>query len=162
MVKKLPGTAVDPRNGGKYELQSVNSKPLLIPDDVKKKLSAEALIRWEEFRSSPVAKTLDPTDYLIAIRWIEAVNRSIILIREADEEPIVTGSTGNSIANPLYKIADSQTVIAEKCERQLGIGPKNRADLGVQLVAGKPSLQQMNKDFGLVASEEDPRTIQGE
>jgi hypothetical protein len=161
-VKKPPGTAVDPRNGGKYELQSVTKKPLELPDDVRKSLRHEAIIRWQEFTSSPVARVLDPTDYLIAIRWIEAVNRSIKLTREADEEPVTTGSAGQLIMNPKYRIAEAATVIAEKCERQLGIGPKNRADLGVQLIDAKPSLDAMNEQFKAEDEEVDPRLIQGE
>lgn len=161
-MKKPPGTAVDPRNGGKYELPAVTRKPLELPDDVRKSLRSEAIIRWQEFTSSPVAQVLDPTDYLIAVRWIEAVNRSIILTREADEEPITTGSAGQPIMNPKYRIAETQTVIAEKCERQLGIGPKNRADLGVQLIAGKPSLDAMNEQFKAESEEVDPRLIEGE
>lgn len=161
-MKKAPGTAVDPRNGGKYELDSPSHKKALeLPESVKKKLTSEAIMRWNEFRSSPVAMTLDEADYLIAVRWIEAVNRSIVSAREADEEPATTGSAGQMIMNPLYKLSESQTKIAQDCERQLGIGPKNRADLGVQLVASKPSLEQMNKDFN-VSEEVDPRIIEGE
>ncbi len=161
MPRKPAGTAVDPRNGARYSLEGVPEKKLELPDVVRKSLRNEALLRWQEFVTSPVAKVLDPADYLIAIRWIEAVNRSIICTREADEEPILSGSSGNSIMNPLYRVAAEQTKIAQDCEKQLGIGPKNRADLGVTLIAGKPSLEQMNREFSVIENEPDPRTMEG-
>jgi hypothetical protein len=162
MPRKPAGTAIDPRNGSKHELQVITYRPPILPDSVKRTLHSEAIFRWDQFVNSPVAKVLDEADHAIAIRWIEALNRSIRLSREADQSPLIAGSQGQEIANPLYRIADAQTKIAQDCERQLGIGPKNRADLGVTLVQGKPALDQMNAELTAVPDEEDPRVIQGD
>lgn len=118
-------------------------------------LCAEAAKQWDAFWSDPVAQAPTGVDRAVVMRWIENVNRYYISVRAADEEPVVEGSTGQKVVNPLYKVAEMALAAAERAERQLGIGAKHRADLGIAIVAGKKSLAELNKDFEESGGDED-------
>lgn len=163
-TKKPAGQAVDPRNGRRTELAVVPGKPVAKPDPPAS-LCTEAQSQWDAYWESPAAGIQTDADQGVALRWIDAVDRYLRTLGEADKEPLVKGSTGQPTENPLYKIASAALATVERCEKQLGIGALNRAGLGIAVINERRSLQDMNSAYGggtdgghhNPAGEEDPR-----
>ena len=86
----------------------------------------EALALWDAYWSDVVSSVQTPVDRGVLLRWITEHDRYWRLILEADQSPLVRGSQGQEVANPLYKIADRALAAAERCEKQLGIGGLNK------------------------------------
>lgn len=170
-TKKPAGQAVDKRNGREANLLPVPSDQLDRPD-LPPDLCPEAVGQWDAYWSSPAATIQTAADRGVVLRWIDAVNRYLRTIGQADEQPLVVGSTGQLVENPLYKIAEKALGTIERAEKQLGIGALNRAGLGIAVITEQRSLQQMNAAYGGAGDdhsgpeedEEDPRltVIQGE
>jgi P27 family predicted phage terminase small subunit len=160
-VKKLPGTAVDPRNGGKATLSIVPGERSPLYFDPPKPVGAEAAKQWADYWEDSVSMLITPADKALLIRWIENVDRYFTIMRAADQNPIARGSTHNDVANPLYSLGTKLEAEITKAEAQLGIGPKNRAALGIAVLSEKRSLQDLNRDYepedDSGGDDEDPR-----
>lgn len=131
--KKPPGTAADRRNGRRAELELSTPIAVELPRP-REEFHRLALAAWDGYWSQPVAATVSPADLMIAHTWIEAYSDALLKRRDADDNPLVTGSMGQLVANPLYSVASAQMTLAMACARQLGIGGRNRADLGLALL----------------------------
>lgn len=160
--KKAVGTAVDPRNGQK--LVSVNSLPRFPyfppPEGVT---SEQVKDIWEGFWEDRQPHLLTPSSKHILIRWIEAVQRYEINMKEADLDPVQSGSTGQPIVNARYKIAAEALSTIQKCEKLLGIGPLNATALGLAVIQERQGLNEINKindddDFDDEEDDDDPRS----
>lgn len=166
-TKKPAGQAVDRRNGRRADLKPAGQ---LERPDPPEHLCDEARLQWEAYWEDTAASVQTPADRGVVLRWIDAVDRYLRTIGEADQEPLVTGSTGQLVENPLYKIADRALATVERAEKQLGIGALNRAGLGIAVIAEQRSLADMNARYGGgggdddQAPEADPRlqVIEGE
>ena len=161
-TKKPRVQAADRRNGRLVPLASERVEAPDLPDG----LCAEATLEWESYWSDAVSRAPTPADRDMLLRWITSVNRYWVTTRSADERPLLEGSQGQQVPNPLYKIAERALGAVERCERQLGIGAKNRADLGLAIVSEQRSLAEMNARYEETAggdsddsedSETDPR-----
>jgi hypothetical protein len=160
-TKKPAGTAVDRRNGRRAELAL---GPVLEVDLPRPRESYQplALSAWDGYWSQPVAATVTEADLMIAWAWIDAYDHAMVMRSQADAEPVVTGSMGQQVANPLYQVANASMSLAMQCAKQLGIGGKNRADLGLALFAGQQAAfaagQQADPEGeGEDDDEDDPR-----
>jgi len=157
--KKPPGRAVDRRNGRRADLTGMApiEKPAM-PDG----LCDEAQIEWRQYWDDPASMLNAPADRGVVLRWIDAADRYWRLIAEADKSPRVTGSTGQLVANPLYRIADMARRTIELAEKQLGIGALNRSNLGMAVIAERRSLADMNARFGGAGEDDDASEGEGE
>lgn len=135
-TKKPAGTAVDRRNGRRAELDLGPPIEVELPRP-REEYHALALAAWDGYWSQEVAATVTPADLMIAHTWIEAYNDAVVKHREADGQPLVSGSMGQQVANPLYGVAQARMTLAMQCARQLGIGGRNRTDLGLALLAAQ-------------------------
>jgi hypothetical protein len=115
--------------------------------DLPSGLCVEATSEWASYWSDAVSRAPTAADRDLLLRWITSVHRYWVSTREADKSPLVTGSTGQHVQNPLYRVAELALAAAERCERQLGIGAKNRADLGLAIVSEQRSLAEMNARY---------------
>ena len=165
-TKKPAGAAVDRRNGRRAELVAVRGNRLDLPeppDGVE--WTDDAVQAWNRFWDDPVAQALTPADEHLVTRWLEALNRFMILSRSADRSPLRTGSMGQDVLNPLYRAADGALRTVQACEKQLGIGPAHRASLGIAMITEKRTLADLNASFREVShaddEDQDPRLIQG-
>jgi phage terminase small subunit len=166
-TKKPAGRAVDRRNGRQAELARVAGERFNPPDG----LCEQARQQWDLYWADPVAQVQTLADRHLLERWISNVDRYWRLIREADVEPLTRNSQGQ-VANPLYAVALKVESSVKADEAQLGIGPKNRAGLGIAVIAERRSLADMNSRYGGAgdhddappAPEQDPRlaVIEGE
>jgi P27 family predicted phage terminase small subunit len=144
-TKKPAGHAVDRRNGRRADLLPV--APLPRPD-LPAGLCDEARAQWEAYWDDAAALVQTSADRGVVLRWVDAVDRYLRTIGDADKEPLVRGSTGQLVENPLYKIADRALSTIERCEKQLGIGALHRAGLGIAVIAERRSLADMNSRYG--------------
>lgn len=143
-TKKPAGQAVDRRNGRRADLAVVEGGKIEAPDG----LSDDARAMWDAYWADPVASVQTAVDRGVLLRWVTEYDRYLRLIAEADLAPLVTGSQGQDVANPLYKIADRALAAAERCEKQLGVGALNRSALGIAVMAERRSLADMNARYG--------------
>lgn len=145
-TKKPAGTTVDRRNGRRADLATPGTGSALeLPDDLD--LCPEARTQWDAYLASPAASVQTAADRGIALRWIKAVDRAERLFAAADLEPLVGGSTGQLVANPMYALADRERSAAERAEKQLGIGALNRSGLGIAVITERRSLAELNDRY---------------
>lgn len=158
-VKKPAGTAVDPRNGDRYQLQAVTGeRPELSATD-RESLTVAAVDAFEAVIASPIANALTRADHVILLRWVKALSNYEEAMDFANADPMSTGSMGQLIISPWFKVADSALATIKDCERQLGIGPKNRADLGITLLAAGRVPNTPTRQSSPVPDEPDPRRV---
>ncbi len=167
-TKKPAGQAVDPRNGRRADLELAALPGGRI--DPPAGLCAESLAMWDAYWDDVVSSVHTPVDRGVLKRWITEYDRYLRTSAEADTEPIVTGSTGQQVENPLYKIAYRALEAAERCERQMGVGGLNRSNLGIAVIQERRSLADMNSRYGGAHADgdraeapqrADPRVIEG-
>jgi P27 family predicted phage terminase small subunit len=145
-TKKPAGQAVNPRNGRRAELATVSSR-LAIPAIDRDAFLPASLRAWDAYWSDPVAASQTPADVMLVELWIEAYDDYRRKKAAADEWPMSEGSMGQQVANPLYAVAKDAMAIVMQCAKQLGIGAKNRADLGIALLSEKAALDDVNARY---------------
>lgn len=166
-TKKPAGAAVDRRNGRRAELGGGSAEPIEVQlPRPREEYQSLALTAWDGYWTTEIATTVTEADLMIAHTWIEAYNAALALRAKADADPIVPGSMGQPTANPLFAVAHQSMTLAMSCARQLGIGARNRADLGIALVTGNDMLNQWNSGLDVEDDEDDgdddPRLIRPE
>lgn len=143
-TKKPAGTTVDKRNGRRAALPA--GAQVARPRRPAG-LSPEAVRQWDKYWTSTAANVQTDADRGVVMRWIDALDRYLRLIGEADKKPLVLGSTAQLVANPLYAIAEKALATVERAEKQLGIGALNRSSLGIAVITEAKSLADMNARY---------------
>lgn len=143
-TKKPAGTTVDRRNGRRADLTPVAGARFDPPTG----LCPQATEMWDAFWGDAVATVTTPVDRGVLIRWITEYDRYLRTVAEADLQPLVEGSQGQSVENPLYRIAYRALDAAERCEKQMGVGALNRSSLGIAVITERKSLADMNARYG--------------
>lgn len=101
--------------------------------------------KWKSFWSSVIASGLDEVDFPIVERWILAYDewrRALVAFRQ---KRIVAGSTGQPTLNPLAAWVQSREAQLEKAERELAMGLKSRASLGLTMGLAKKTMAELNR-----------------
>lgn len=147
-TKKPAGTTVDRRNGRRAEVVAPPARDAAARPRRPAGLCREAARQWDLYWKSAAASVQAPADRGVLIRWIDAVDRYLRTIGEADKRPLVLGSQDQEVENPLYKIAEKALATLERCEKQLGIGALNRSSLGIAVISEQRSLADMNSRYG--------------
>jgi hypothetical protein len=145
-TKKAAGTAVDRRNGRRTEIAAAEQlRKFALPKRADgQPWSLETRKAWAAMWRDPVSSLLSVADRPVLLRWAAALHRAERAYELADAEPIVTGSQGQDVGNPLYAVGDAQVAIAQKCEAQLGVGALHRARLGLEFTSAQKSLAELN------------------
>jgi hypothetical protein len=156
-AKKTAGTAVDKRNGQRAVLGVV---PGLKVErfDPPEGLCEAAMAAWEAFWVDRQAVLLTPSAKVVLLRWVDALDRYLRTLGDADLSPLVDGSQGQEVLNPLYRVAEQMRATVEACERQLGIGGLNASQLGLAAISEARSLQDMNARYGGSSGDGDQAT----
>ena len=153
---------MDKRNGQRAPLGLI---PGLKVDrfDPPEGLCDAAVAAWDDFWADRQAVLLTPSAKVVLLRWVDALDRYLRTLGDADLSPLVDGSQGQEVLNPLYRVAEQMRATVEACERQLGIGGLNASQLGLAAISEARSLQDMNARYGGAggdgdqAEERDPR-----
>lgn len=104
----------------------------------------ETVAAWAALGAEPQAQQLTGAQRIVARRWIEAFDAYLRALELVKNTPMVQGSTGQPVVNPLWGVVASREAAMEKAERQLGVGLKNKADLGLTIGQAKLTAQQLN------------------
>jgi P27 family predicted phage terminase small subunit len=154
--------AVDPRNGRRADLAVVVGQRFDPPEN----LCEEALEAWDSYWNDRVAQVQTPVDRAVLLRWVTEMDRYHRLMAAADTEPVVRGSQGQPVENPMYGTAYKALNAVQACEKQMGVGALNRSALGIAVIAETKSLQELNTRYGgadagprAVPDRPDPRVI---
>lgn len=108
-------------------------------------LREETLELWTAIWQEPQAKGFTRGDRAVLERYILAYDEWIGALAAVSAEPTVTGSMGQVVAHPLMSWVQSREAVMERCEKQLGLGLRNRADLGISTATAKLTAEQVNK-----------------
>lgn len=141
--KKDQGTAVDSRNGERAVLPASGRAMGAYFPPPATVVDQHALDAWEEFWDDKVSSLLTTADYSMLNRWSQMVNDYWELLAQANAMPLAEAQGGGLASNPLYKVVLAMAGQIAKMESKLGIGPKNRAALGLQIIQGR----QAEKDY---------------
>lgn len=158
-TKKPAGTAVDRRNGRRTELAAAEQlRRFGLPKRADgQPWRLETRKAWAAMWKDPVSSLLSVADRPVLLRWAAALHRAEVAYEQADTTPLVTGSQGQEVGNPLYAVGDAQVKIAQQCEAQIGIGALHRARLGLEFTAAQKSLADLNAALEGGDDEPDPR-----
>src|SRR6266545_2824988 len=143
-TKRPAGQTVDKRNGRKAELAAVAGQRFDPPSGI----SGEASAVWDAYWADTVSSVGTPVDRALLLRWITETDRYLRTVASADLDPLVEGSQGQLVENPLYKIAYRALEVVEQCEKQMGVGGLNRSNLGIAVLTERRSLAEMNARYG--------------
>lgn len=157
-ARKAPGTAVSLQNGQRAVLTEPGER-MRRPRGIDHPRAIEA---WDCYWNDPVSSLVTDADKSVVVRWISMVNRYWKLMDEADAEPVIPTKNNGDAAHPLYKVAVALENQIERLETKLGIGPKSRALLGIQIInqeRGKRELAQSPLPAAIPADfeDDDPR-----
>lgn len=162
--KKAPGRAVDKRNGHRDTGFAVVAGQRFDPPE---NLCAEALDAWDAYWADRVAQVQTPVDRAVLLRWVTEMDRYLRLMAAADLEPVVRGSQGQPVENPMYGTAYKALAAVQACEKQMGMGALNRSALGIAVITESKSLRELNTTYGGGSDDQrpalavvDPRTIE--
>jgi hypothetical protein len=134
---------------------------------------------WDEYWSSDIARHLTETDrpalkrlFRLRDQLVRAQTNAVKLRKQAMAQPTVLGSMGQTVANPLFRAADSASAEAlalepriVALEDRLGLSPRARLALGIAEATGHNLAGQNQLMVGQLLealSAHDPRSAQGD
>jgi|SRR5690348_10495242 len=120
------------------------AKPIL--PRTPKGLHPVAQRAWRDFWSSPLAQVVDmDADAEALHRWAYCVSERELLEEQIREAPLLAGSTGQMVRNPLFDILKERTREIEKFREQFGMAPLHRMRLGITYSEADEALDRMQK-----------------
>lgn len=100
---------------------------------------------WAAFWASPAAAGLHPVDVSLVEEWVCARDQWRRALNAVARTPVVQGSMGQPVQNPLMGWVASREAAMEKARRQIGVGLRNRADLGVSVGQAALTAAELNR-----------------
>lgn len=100
---------------------------------------------WRTYWESQVAAAAEDVDVNVVERWIVARDQWRRAMNAVAEAPIVKGSMGQPVQNPLMSWVASREATMAALEKQLGIGPKSRSDLGITIGQAQMTAAELNR-----------------
>lgn len=167
--KKQPGTQQDrrPQRARVGQLAVVDGgqgRSVPPPPKTHGGLLKSSVDAWESFWDSVGAGAAVDVDLVVAERWILARDEWQRSLNGIRRRRLVEGSTGQPVLNPLTSWVASREAVMQKCEQQLGIGPKFRMDLGIAVGQARMTAAELNRmtEESDAAGDEDTDTIEAE
>jgi len=107
-------------------------------------------IWWNSFWQSDLSTAIDiKTDLPVIERLASLMDERERVFRQAKKDRLVVGSQGQVVLNPLYKALLSIDAEIRQLEDRIGLNPKARVSLGIQLTSMKKSLADLNSELDL-------------
>lgn len=111
--------------------------------------SEATVAEWDAWWASDVARMIDvASEAPIVFRCFDLLDQAARFEEVGRSEPLVEGSTGQMVINPLLKHAQGLRDEARRDEAVLGRGPKRRLDLGIKFGDAARSLDDVNRRLG--------------
>lgn len=120
-----------------------------------------ALEVWKTYWKDPVSNLAATVDRSLIYRWIKLVSFYHTLVEAYEEMPVTYDDRSRMKPNVQFTMAQQVLKHLENCEAQLGIGPKNRVNLGVSLASAARSLDAINNEYEgeKVTSSNEPKRV---
>jgi P27 family predicted phage terminase small subunit len=140
------------------DLEVLTGGALAIPDPPAGLLKARKE-EWAAYFSSPVASAVDARSDIGALTRLFELKAKVDRFEKAAKgKPLVAGSTGQPILNPLLKEAHSLLGEIRQLEDRFGMTPSSRARLGVVIGESVKTLDDLNRRVDeSVDNDDDPR-----
>jgi P27 family predicted phage terminase small subunit len=110
-------------------------------------LNAHALEVWHTYWDDPVSDIAASVDKSLIHRWIKLVNFYYQLVEAYEDMPVTYDDRSRMRPNVQFTMATQVLKHIENAEAQLGIGPKNRVNLGITLATAARSLDAINNEY---------------
>lgn len=110
-------------------------------------LNEYALGVWNTYWDDPVSDIAATVDKSLIVRWIKLVSFYHQLVEMYEKLPITYDDRMRQRPNVTFTMAQQVLKSLEHCEAQLGIGPKNRVNLGVTLASAARGLDAINNEY---------------
>ena len=140
-------------------MRLVDGNPLLAdPPAPPPRLLQETRRLWDEFWGSSVAAAVDVSDVPAIRRLFMLRDQWERMRRAVDKTPLVSGSQGQPVENPLAKRMDRIATQIVQLEDRFGLSPVARAKLGVETVAARRGLEELIAGWD-DDPDDDPRVV---
>ena len=99
---------------------------------------------WESFWLSPVGLLVSvESDLPVVVRLVSLLELREAAVRSVRVDPLVVGSQGQPVENPLAKAMSRYDSEIRALEDRLGLSPRARLSLNISLGAAKKSLDEL-------------------
>jgi hypothetical protein len=109
------------------------------------------LLAWDAYWLSPLPQALDGIDGVdrrtIVDDWIRLENELVIIEQLVQGERTVDGSKQQQVAHPLMTERHALRERLKDLRMQLGVGPRNRAQLGIDVAGAQSALTRLNEQL---------------
>ena len=103
---------------------------------------------WDQFWTSDLATAIDvKSDLNTVIRLATLIDERERIYKQAKKDRLVVGSKGQVVLNPLYSALLKIDAEIRQMEDRIGLSPKARVSLGIQIGQMKKSLDDLNSEL---------------
>ena len=103
---------------------------------------------WEDFWNSDLASAIDTkSDQSAVYRLATLIDERERIYKQAKKDRLVVGSQGQVVLNPLYSAMLKLDAEIRQLEDRIGMNPKSRVSLGIQIGQAKRTLADLNADL---------------
>jgi P27 family predicted phage terminase small subunit len=103
---------------------------------------------WEDFWNSDLATAIDEkSDQSAIYRLATLIDERERIYKQAKKDRLVVGSQGQVVLNPLYSAMLKVDAEIRQLEDRIGMNPKSRVSLGIQIGGLKKTLADLNADL---------------
>jgi len=107
-------------------------------------------IWWEEFWTSDLSSAIDiKSDLPVIQRLASLMDERERIFKQAKKDRLVVGSQGQVVLNPLYNALLKIDAEIRNLEDRIGLNPKARVSLGIQIGQAKKSLADLNSELDI-------------
>ena len=105
---------------------------------------------WNNFWDSDLATAIDiKSDLPVLERLASLMDERERIFKQAKKDRLVVGSQGQVVLNPLYSALLKIDAEIRNLEDRIGLNPKARVSLGIQIGQAKKSLADLNSELDI-------------
>ena len=105
-------------------------------------------IWWNDFWESDLSSAIDiKSDLPVIQRLASLMDERERIFKQAKKDRLVVGSQGQVVLNPLYNALLKIDAEIRQMEDRIGLSPKARVSLGIQIGQMKKSLDDLNSEL---------------
>ena len=107
-------------------------------------------IWWNNFWTSDLSSAIDiKSDLPVIQRLASLMDERERIFKQAKKDRLVVGSQGQVVLNPLYNALLKLDAEIRNLEDRIGLNPKARVSLGIQIGQAKKTLSDLNSELEL-------------